>query len=351
MIRIHGLRVDLPGFQLGEVSLNVGQGEFFALMGPTGSGKTLLLESIAGLIRATAGNIVVDGLDVTDLAPEKRRVGLVYQDNALFPHMTVLDNITYGRQYHGMDKAQGLKAAHELMDILGLSRLAGRKPETLSGGEKQRTALARALICKPSVLLLDEPLSSLDPQFREDVRRTLADLHTSAGTTFLMVTHDFVDALTLADRAAVIRNGRLEQVGEVRDIFHRPATAFTARFVGMKNVFPAMYERGECHFASIRMAIPNGGPVQGRGYAALRPEDVMVSLNGDSPDNLVHLPGVVQRIFRTGFSWAAEVSCGENTFTARMGHDQALDSNVQPGAEVMLCFDPSKLHHILEMKG
>ncbi|MBI9081683.1 MAG: ATP-binding cassette domain-containing protein, partial [Pseudodesulfovibrio sp.] len=166
MIRIHELRVDLPDFQLGEVSLNVRPGEFFALMGPTGSGKTLLLESIAGLIKATTGSIVVDGLDITNLAPEKRRVGLVYQDHALFPHMTVLDNITYGRQYHGMDKTQGLKAAHELMEILGLSRLAERKPANLSGGEKQRTALARALTCKPSVLLLDEPLSSLDPQFR-----------------------------------------------------------------------------------------------------------------------------------------------------------------------------------------
>ncbi|MBI9081076.1 MAG: ABC transporter ATP-binding protein, partial [Pseudodesulfovibrio sp.] len=208
--------------------------------------------------------------------------------------------------------------------------------------------LARALTCKPSVLLLDEPLSSLDPQFREDVRRTLADLHTSAGTTFLMVTHDFVDALTLADRAAVIRNGRLEQVDEVRNIFHRPATTFTARFVGMKNIFSTVYKRGECQLASIRMAMPDNCPVRKRGYAALRPEDVSVSLNGDSNKNLAQLSGVVQRIFRTGFSWAAEVACGENSFTACMEHAQALDSKVQPGAQVTLCFDPSKLHHIPE---
>ena len=202
MIELRDLRVDLPGFHLGEITLTVGRGEFFALMGPTGSGKTLILESVAGLVRADGGSILLNGRDVTSLPPERRGVGLVYQDHALFPHMTVTRNITYGRRYHGMDKAEGLRLARELMEILGLTRVADRKPANLSGGERQRTALARALACRPSVLLLDEPLSSLDPQFREDVRRNLADLHASAGTTFLMVTHDFVDALTLAGRAA-----------------------------------------------------------------------------------------------------------------------------------------------------
>ena len=346
MIRISALRVDLPEFQLGDLSLDVGRGEFFALMGPTGSGKTLLLESVAGLIRPDSGHILIDGQEITHLAPEKRRIGLVYQDHALFPHMTVLENITFGRRYHGMNQAQGLKLARNLMDILGLGQLAERRPETLSGGEKQRTALARALACRPSVLLLDEPLSSLDPQFREDVRRTLADLHSTAGTTFLMVTHDFVDAMTLAGRAAVIREGRLEQVGKVRDIFCRPATEFTARFVGMKNVFPVTYEKGECSFASIRMPVADGLSVCGQGYAARRPEDVFISLNRDVSRHLSRLPGVVHRVFREGFSWAAEVDCNSIMFTARLKRDQTPGETVQPGTGVNLCFEPSRLHHI-----
>lgn len=347
MISINDLTIEFPQFKLGEISLEIGQGEFFALMGPTGSGKTLILESISGMTKITSGNIAIDGRDVTALPPEQRRIGLVYQDHALFPHMNVSRNITYGCKYHGIGKIEAEKTAQNLMEILGLDHIANRLPANLSGGEKQRTALARALAFKPSVLLLDEPLSSLDPQFREDVRRTLSELHAASKTTFIMVTHDFVDAMTLAGKAAVIRKGKIEQMGQVREIFRSPATEFTARFVGMKNILPASYDGDICKISCA--TIPNAPETKGnrKGIAAIRPEDVCISSNGDHPDSHIAIQGRIRRIFREGFSWAAEVDSDCGLITARLERSQVLDGNIPEGRTVKACFLPEKVHHII----
>ncbi len=346
MISINDLTIKFPQFKLGEISLDIEQGEFFALMGPTGSGKTLLLESISGMTKNSSGSITIDGKDVSALPPEKRRIGLVYQDHALFPHMNVTQNITYGCKYHGIGKHEAEKTAEELMENLGLSHIANRFPANLSGGEKQRTALARALAFKPSLLLLDEPLSSLDPQFREDVRRTLSELHAAAKTTFIMVTHDFVDAMTLAGKAAVIRRGKIEQMGQVREIFRSPATEFTARFVGMKNILPASYEGDICRLSCA--TIPNAPTkINCKGFAAIRPEDVCISSNGDHPDSYIAIQGRIRRIFREGFSWAAEVNSDCGLITARLKRSQVLEGNIPEGRLVKACFLPEKVHHIL----
>ncbi len=345
MIDVRNLCLTLPGFTLGPLDLQVKTGNFFALMGPTGSGKTLLLESLAGLVRPRNGGIWIGGREVTRASPEERRIGLVYQDHALFPHMTVWDNITYGQRY--LDLAGPADYARRLLDMLGLTPLKDRKPQNLSGGEKQRTALARALACRPDLVLLDEPLSSLDPQFREGLRRQLKELHQATGATFFMVTHDFVDALTMADSAAVIRQGRIEQAGPIQDIFHRPATPFIAGFVGMRNIFPVTFQSGQCCLAGVQVRLgTDPSPADGPGHVALRPEDVHISVNGDIPAGWQGLSGRVDSLTREGFSWLATVDCGQVSFTARLEHRQALDGTVRPGSPVTVAFDPVIAHCI-----
>ena len=341
MIRVSGLGLGFGGFSLQDVSFQVAPGEFFALMGPTGSGKTLVLESIAGLVGHQCGSIHVAGQDVSALPPERRNVSLVYQDHALFPHLNVLDNVTYGQRYHGIGAVDGRREALALLDRLGLSRLAGRSPAHLSGGERQRVSLARALACKPDVVLLDEPLSSLDPQFRDDLRTSLKNLHRQMGLTFLMVTHDFVDALTLADRAAVIRGGQLEQVGEVGEVFRKPATAFVAAFVGMKNIF-SITERGECSLgAGLRFAVSCESD---SGCVALRPEDVFVARERVFPTDWISLPGLLKTVRHEGFSWFAEVSCGQACFTAAAERQFLADGGLEQGTPVWLGFASESLH-------
>jgi len=346
MIRLNNLNMTLPGFSLQDVSITINPGEFFALMGSTGSGKTLVLETVAGLTRLDSGTVHIAGRDVTNLPPEKRGVSLVYQDHALFPHLTVLQNVMYGQRYHGIGKEEGKREAKALLDTLGLSHLESRKPERLSGGEKQRTALARALACRPDVVLLDEPLSALDPQFRGELRRTLKDVHETSGTTFLMVTHDFTDAMMLAERAAVIKDGRLHQQDTVSNIFRRPATPFVASFVGMSNVFPAHYRKGRCTFANTAFHDLKNLPDYDVGYAALRPEDVIVGTPSDFPDDWCTLNGAVERLEREGFTWTASVVCGGEYFTAMIDRHMVLNRGLGIGSEVTVGFAKEHLHHM-----
>jgi len=319
-------------------------------MGPTGSGKTLLLESLAGLVRPDSGTVVVDGRSITALPPEKRSMGLVYQDHALFPNLSVFDNIVYGQRYHGIDRHEGKRYAVELMDMLDISALADRYPENLSGGEKQRTALARALACKPAIVLLDEPLSSLDPQFREGLRRNLKRLHEATEAIFFMVTHDFVDALSLADRAAVIREGKIEQIGDTADIFHRPVTTFIADFVGMKNIFPATPDNGlrELTHAAVRH---RGVPFDGSGHIALRPEDISLAPDNTHPHTMAGLPGTVRTIVREGFTWLAVVACSGVEIVARIDQRSLLNGVIQEGRTVYVGLDPENMHYIPKLPG
>jgi len=346
MIRLTDLRMNLPGFTLEDINLHIKPGEFFALMGSTGSGKTLVLETVAGLTKLDNGTVHIAERDVTTLPPEKRGVSLVYQDHALFPHLTVLQNVMYGQRYHNISKAEGKSEARALLDTLGLSRLENRKPGRLSGGEKQRTALARALACRPDVILLDEPLSALDPQFRGELRRTLKDVHETSGATFLMVTHDFTDAMVLAERAAVIKDGRLHQEDTVSNIFRRPITPFVASFVGMTNVFPATYCDHGCSFAKADFKDLEEVPAWAKGFAALRPEDVIVGAASDFPSDWCILSGTVERLERVGFTWSATVLCGGEYFTAMVDRHMVLGRGIEIGSEVTMGFSRGHLHHM-----
>lgn len=348
MISISNLSLGFPGFRLGPLSLEVDTGSFFALMGPTGSGKTLLLESLAGLLKPDQGTIHLNNRDISNEPPERRRMGLVYQDNALFPHMTVFENVVYGQRYHKIDRNQGNRHAYQLLEMLGISQLENRKPESLSGGEKQRTALARALACRPQVVLLDEPLSSLDPQFREGLRKNLKLLHETTGSLFFMVTHDFVDALSLTDSAAVIRNGVIEQNGATLDIFHRPATTFIADFVGMKNIFEARFEKDACCFAGLTLPLKKT-PFSGQhGWAAIRPEDLIVSRGNNTGEGQVRFNGTINDIMRDGFTWLAVVRNRDSFFTARIEQRLLLNGALDENHEVTISFNPESVHYISE---
>ncbi|WP_300668749.1 ATP-binding cassette domain-containing protein [Desulfoluna sp.] len=232
MIDIKHLAIHLPDFDIPDVSLSIEPGDFFILLGPTGAGKSLILEALAGLIPISSGSLCLHGEEITHLPPERRNLAIVYQDGALFPHLTVEENIGFGLRYAKKKATEPQAIVQDLMDRLGITHLRKRKPKNLSGGEKQRTALARALAVKPDILLLDEPLSALDPTTRKEIADLLKALHKEKKMTCLMVTHDFAEARYLGQSMAVIRDGRIEQSGPVHALFSHPETPFVARFLG-----------------------------------------------------------------------------------------------------------------------
>ena len=218
------------------VSMEVRDGEFFSMLGPSGSGKTTCLRLIAGFERPSAGRILLYGQDVSTLPPYERPVNTVFQDYALFPHMTVGENIAYGLMLKKVAKPERMKRAEEMLDLVRLPGLAGRKPSQLSGGQRQRVALARALITQPEVLLLDEPLGALDLKLRQQMQVELKAIQQRVGITFIFVTHDQEEALTMSDRIAVFNQGQIEQVGSPAEMYEHPATPFVAGFVGVSNL-------------------------------------------------------------------------------------------------------------------
>lgn len=221
------------------LDLDIAEGEFFSMLGPSGSGKTTVLRLIAGFDLPTSGTVELRGQDVTTRAPFDRDVNTVFQDYALFPHMTVLENVAYGLRVRGVGKKERLERASAALESVALGSFGARKPSQLSGGQRQRVALARATVVQPKVLLLDEPLGALDLKLREQMQVELKELQRSLGITFIFVTHDQEEALTLSDRIAVFNNGRIEQLGTPSEIYESPRSSFVASFVGTSNLFDA----------------------------------------------------------------------------------------------------------------
>ncbi|MEU4094205.1 ABC transporter ATP-binding protein [Streptomyces sp. NPDC026673] len=237
-IRLRGLRKSFGQVHaVAGVDLEIGDGEFFSMLGPSGSGKTTVLRMIAGFEAPTTGTVELAGRDVTRLAPFERDVNTVFQDYALFPHMTVEQNVAYGLKIRKVPKAERIERARAALDSVRLEGLGRRRPSQLSGGQRQRVALARALVNRPRVLLLDEPLGALDLKLREQMQVELKAIQREVGITFVFVTHDQQEALTLSDRIAVFNGGRIEQVGTPAQVYERPATPFVAGFVGTSNLF------------------------------------------------------------------------------------------------------------------
>lgn len=251
------------------VDLVIADGEFFSMLGPSGSGKTTVLRLVAGFEQPTAGSIELGGRDVTGSAPFERDVNTVFQDYALFPHMSVLENVAYGLRVRGVDRRERRSRALEALETVRLQHVADRRPTQLSGGQRQRVALARAVVVRPKVLLLDEPLGALDLKLREQMQVELKQLQRELGITFVFVTHDQEEALTLSDRVAVFNEGRIVQLGSPRDVYETPVDEYVASFVGTSNLFDPDASR----------------TVLGReGRYALRPEKIHLAASGIASD-------------------------------------------------------------------
>lgn len=239
-IGINGVQKQFDGvFAVEDVSLSIERGEIFSLLGPSGCGKTTLLRMIAGFLQPDAGSIHIGGLDITNLPPNRRPVNTVFQNYALFPHLSIWDNVAYGLKIAGKPKQEIANEVERMLQLTQMESQAKKKPHQLSGGQKQRIAIARALVNKPQVLLLDEPLAALDLKLRQRMLVELDRIHDEVGITFIFVTHDQGEAMSLSDRIAVVNHGRIEQVGTPTEIYEAPRTAFVADFIGDTNLFQA----------------------------------------------------------------------------------------------------------------
>ena len=306
-----------------EVDLEVVPGEFFAMLGPSGSGKTTCLRLIAGFEQPTAGRIEIFGEAVEGVPPYRRNVNTVFQDYALFPHMNVRDNVAFSLMLRKVEKTERYRAAEAALEMVRLTGYGDRRPGQLSGGQRQRVALARAIVNKPKVLLLDEPLGALDLKLREQMQEELKALQRTLGITFIFVTHDQGEALSMADRVAVFNTGRIMQVGTPEEIYRRPRTRFVADFVGSSNVLPPEFVLAVAGTAK---------------WASLRPEAVSVARAGDGATALT---GTVVARSYMGSTTRLAVDLGGQRITAVVA---ASDDLPHEGERVTVQFAPEALH-------
>ncbi|MGI8715817.1 MAG: ABC transporter ATP-binding protein [Solirubrobacteraceae bacterium] len=292
-----------------DIDATINAGEFFSLLGPSGCGKTTTLRMIAGFERPSSGEILLDGVDVAQVPPHRRNVHTVFQNYALFPHLNVFDNIAFGLRRRRVAKAEVTQRVNESIELVELSGLGARRPQQLSGGQQQRVALARALVLRPAVLLLDEPLGALDAKIRKQLRIELKALQEEVGITFVFVTHDQEEALSMSDRVAVMSNGKIEQVGTPEAVYEDPGTVFVADFLGVSNLMDAeAMESDPAHPSDCTVAIGDFtlragcGELGARGPVKVvaRPERVQLLEHGVQRENC--LPGMVQRTVYVGAS-------------------------------------------------
>jgi putative spermidine/putrescine transport system ATP-binding protein len=309
------------------VDLEIADGEFFSLLGPSGSGKTTVLRLIAGFERPTSGRVVLGGRDVTKLAPFRRDVNTVFQDYALFPHLSVFENVAYGLRVKGVAKPETTTRVTEALSTVRLAGFGDRRPAQLSGGQRQRVALARALVNRPRVLLLDEPLGALDLKLREQMQVELKSIQAQVGITFVFVTHDQAEALTMSDRVAVINRGRVEQVDTPAAIYERPATTFVAGFVGTSNLLPP----------DVAAEL-----VGQKGTFSVRPEKIRLVAAGHQADlGEVVADGVVQQVSYAGPSSRISVMLAAGptiTVLRQNGPAQDGEPDPVPGGPVRLAW-------------
>jgi putative spermidine/putrescine transport system ATP-binding protein len=317
------------------ISLAVGEGEFFAMLGPSGSGKTTTLRLIAGFERPSEGRVLLKGADVADLPPYRRNVNTVFQDYALFPHMNVAANVGYGLMVRGVGAAERARRVGEMLAMVQLDGFGQRRPSELSGGQRQRVALARALINHPSVLLLDEPLGALDLKLREQMQLELKAIQRRVGITFVYVTHDQGEALSMGDRVAVFNRGKVEQIGAPAEIYEHPATAFVAKFVGVSNVL-----NGEM---AMRLA--------GTNHAfSVRPEKIRLAPAGTAvPDGAVAADGVIDDALYFGVNTRFVVRLENGLSLTVVEQNLAVHGSevaARRGASVRLIWERRHMHRL-----
>jgi len=315
------------------------------LLGPTGSGKTLLLELIAGFHLPDEGRIILNGIDVTHMPPEKRRVGFVYQDYSLFPHMTVEENISFGLKTRGFPKDKIRIRVEEMMSLTGISHLAGRYPSTLSGGEQQRVSLARALAVNPKILLLDEPLSALDPRTQEALRGKLKRIHEMQRVTTIHVTHNRTEAILLADRIGLIMNGEIIQVGSPENLFSKPLNENVARFVGVENILRGKIISNKRGVALIDVGDREICAVteikEGEVDIFIRPENIILSKTPFKSSARNVFKGKITRITNLGPIINVEIDNGLKVFITKQS---AEEMGLKRGVKVYASFKATATH-------
>jgi putative spermidine/putrescine transport system ATP-binding protein len=336
-VRLEDLRRSYAGVTaLNGLSLTLAPGEMVALLGPSGCGKTTAMRLVAGLEEANSGRVMFGGKDVTGLPASKRDVGMVFQAYSLFPHMTAGQNVEFGLSLHKVGAAERKKRVDEMLELVGLSGFANRYASQLSGGQQQRVALARALAIKPTVLLLDEPLSALDAKVRSRLRDEIRRVQLEAGVTTLFVTHDQEEALAIADRVGVMNAGQLEQLGSPTEIYARPATPFVAEFVGLTNRIPGTVKFGMVEVRGTELPLVQRDVPTGPGIALVRPEAVSLADEGDSvPGPLI---GTVIAVAFLGATSRVTVDLGDMIVMAQLPTAQA--SEHPAGTRVRLAIRP-----------
>jgi spermidine/putrescine transport system ATP-binding protein len=335
------------------IDLDIPSGGFFSLLGPSGCGKTTTLRLIAGFEQPTSGQVLLDGRDMAGTAPSKRPVNTVFQSYALFPHLRVFDNVAFGLRRAHVPRAEVRRRVGEALDLVQLSDLAARKPGQLSGGQQQRVALARALVLRPAVLLLDEPLGALDAKLRRQLQVELKQLQTRVGITFVYVTHDQEEALTMSDRIAVINRGRIEQAASPRDLYEEPANAFVADFLGVSNLMDATANGPSGDVTQVRLA--NGftvevrrGDISRRGEVkvVIRPERVLLETAGATGPN--RIPGMVTNVvyLGSGIQLAVHLASG-HTVTALVPNNDDDTASAWSSGLAVTCHLPANALRVL----
>jgi len=338
LLRLENISKDFgEGNVLTDLTLDVEAGEFLTLLGPSGCGKTTTLRIIAGLESPTTGRVLLDGQDITHLPPEKRSVNTVFQNYALFPHMNVVKNISYGLRLRGVSKRDAAKQASQMLEMVDLAGFEKRMPHQLSGGQRQRVAIARALVLKPRILLLDEPLGALDLQLRRYMQTELKNLQRQAGITFVYITHDQEEAMNMSHRVGVMHKGRLVAIDAPEAIYQHPSSLFAAQFIGQANLLHGVMTN-ETTLRWNGMDLPCAGDNARPGAAmalCLRPEQVRLSL--EAPEGF-HLTGVVkEQRFSGGVRRLAIEANGQEIVAL---HQEA--ERFSPGQGVYIAWDPAR---------
>ncbi|MFC2016376.1 ATP-binding cassette domain-containing protein [Chloroflexota bacterium] len=346
MIEIRDLCVKLRGFLMKDITFDVQNGEYLVLLGPTGAGKTVLLESIAGLNSIESGQIKINGKNVTHLNLEKRKIGFAYQDYALYRHLSVRDNISFGLMWRGKSRREIERAIDQAVELLGIENLLEKRVIFLSGGESQKIALARAIAIKPDLLLLDEPLCQVDIGSKEDCERELKELHNRLRLTTIHVTHDFEEALALGDRIAVIIEGRIMQIGTPEQIFRHPSSESVARFLLTRNIFEGEVQNsseGQSVFSLGGAKLTVATALQGRRHASIRPEDILISREPLHSSTINSLPGTITRIADRGSVVYITVNVPPE-FTCLILHRSLEEMGLEEKQNVFIAFKASAVN-------
>jgi len=345
LLQIQDISKDMGEFFLDSISLDIRKGEYIVILGPTGAGKTILLETVAGIYEPDCGSILLEGNDITHKPPKNRNISMVYQDYMLFPHLTVRENIGFGLKSKKVPTEEIAKAVLKYAEILHIDHLLNRYPDTLSGGEQQRTAIARAMVMKPRALLLDEPLSALDAKTREMLRKELRSLHRITRTTIIHITHNFEEVFDLADRIAIMNKGRIIQVGTPDEIFRKPKNHFVAEFVGATNIFKgtSIVENGIAHVTIGNIVIRAHSEEEGNVYISVRPEEILVSTTPIASPVRNTFSGTIREVHHCGAMNRLIVDIGVECVVAitRQGFEEA---NLTTGDSVFIAFKATSVH-------